>query len=224
MVMYGVNLATTLPEQWNNSFSGNTAPTNLFGTTVTVAGVPAYISYVSAGQVNVQVPSGIPTGQQQIVVTTAGGSSTPYTINVLAEEPGMLAPLSFEINGNQHIVALFSNTSTYVLPVSLSLVSTARAKPGDLITCYGIGFGPVTPSIAAGQIVTQINTLQLPLQIAFAGVPAQVTYRGLTPSIVGLYQFNVVVPNVAASDAVPITFSLNGIAGTQSLFIAIRAQ
>jgi uncharacterized protein (TIGR03437 family) len=37
----------------------------------------------------------------------------------------------------------------------------------------------------------------------------------------GLYQFNVVVPNIAASDAVPLTFSLNGTAGTQELIIAI---
>jgi len=38
----------------------------------------------------------------------------------------------------------------------------------------------------------------------------------------GLYQFNVVVPNVAASDAVPFTYSLDGVNGTQNLIIAIR--
>jgi uncharacterized protein (TIGR03437 family) len=38
---------------------------------------------------------------------------------------------------------------------------------------------------------------------------------------VGLYQFNLVVPSVAASDAVPVTFTLGGVAGTQQLFTAI---
>jgi uncharacterized protein (TIGR03437 family) len=37
----------------------------------------------------------------------------------------------------------------------------------------------------------------------------------------GLYQFNVVVPNVAASDSVPVTFSLGGTTGTQKLITAI---
>jgi uncharacterized protein (TIGR03437 family) len=37
----------------------------------------------------------------------------------------------------------------------------------------------------------------------------------------GLYQFNVVVPAVAASDTVPLTFTLNGVGGTQTLSIAI---
>ena len=48
------------------------------------------------------------------------------------------------------------------------------------------------------------------------------TYAGLTPGYVGLYQFNVVVPNVAASDTVPLTFTLGGTAGSQSLVIAVQ--
>ena len=223
MVMYGVNLATnTQGQTWTTSFNGTQAPTSLVGTTVTVAGVPAYVSYVSPGQVNVQVPSGISSGSQPIVVTTAGGSSTSYPINVNATEPGLLAPLSFVINGKQNVVALFSNTLTYVLPVNVSGIATARAKPGDSITMYGIGFGPVTPNVPAGQIVQQTNQVQANFAITFANVSANVTYAGLTPQIVGLYQFNVVVPNVAASDTVPVAFTLGGVSGTQNLVIAIQ--
>jgi uncharacterized protein (TIGR03437 family) len=222
MVMYGVNLATTLSNTWDSAFVGTQAPANLSGTSVTVAGVPAYVSYVSPGQVNVQVPSGIPTGQQQIVVTTAGGSSVPYPITVNAVEPGLLAPVSFQINGRQNVVALFSNTLRYVLPVTLSGVATARAKPGDSITMYGIGFGPVTPNVSAGQIVQQTTALQADFEIKFGTVAAQVTYAGLVPQIVGLYQFNVVVPNVAASDTVPVTFTLGGVSGSQNLVIAVQ--
>jgi uncharacterized protein (TIGR03437 family) len=39
---------------------------------------------------------------------------------------------------------------------------------------------------------------------------------------VGLYQFNVVVPNVAASDTVPLTFALNGTPGTQTFSIPVQ--
>jgi uncharacterized protein (TIGR03437 family) len=49
-----------------------------------------------------------------------------------------------------------------------------------------------------------------------------VNFSGLIAGYLGLYQFNVVVPNVAASDSVPFTFSLAGNAGTQTLLIAIE--
>lgn len=87
---------------------------------------------------------------------------------------------------------------------------------------YGIGFGPVTPSIPAGEIVTQANQLSSNLQILFGTTPAQIAYAGLTPSFVGLYQFNVVVPSVPAGNLVPLTFNLNGVAGTQTLFTAVQ--
>jgi hypothetical protein len=49
------------------------------------------------------------------------------------------------------------------------------------------------------------------------------TYDGLAPSEVGLYQFNVTVPNIASSDTTPVTFTLGGVAGTQTLYIAIQS-
>jgi uncharacterized protein (TIGR03437 family) len=223
MEIYGVNLANVQATNWENSFNGNLAPTSLGGTTVTVAGIPAYIDYVSPGQVNIQVPSGVPDGPQPIVVTTAGGTSTAYTITVNSVEPGLLAPLSFFVNGSQYVVALISNTNTYVLPETLAGVSTTRAAPGEYITLYGIGFGPVTPNIPAGQLVTESNEISATLQITFAGVPATVSYAGLGPGYLGLYQFNVMVPNVAASDTVPVAFTLGGVpVGQQNLVIAIN--
>jgi hypothetical protein len=55
------------------------------------------------------------------------------------------------------------------------------------------------------QVVQQTNDLQSQFQNA-----AKVTYAGLAPGYVGLYQFNVVAPSVAASDNVPVTFTLGG--------------
>ena len=143
-----------------------------------------------------QVPSGVPTGSQPLIITTAGGSSVAFSININTTEPGLLAPLSFDVQGSQNVVALFANTLTYVLPVTIPGVKTARAQPGDKLTLYGIGFGQ--------------------------SIPSTVTYSGLAPGYVGLYQFNVVVPNVAASDTVPVAFTLGGHAGQQSLVIAVQ--
>jgi uncharacterized protein (TIGR03437 family) len=221
--IFGYNLATTQSQTWaGTDFTGNTAPSALGGTKVTVGGKAAFVYYVSPGQVDVQVPSGVASGTESAVVTTAGGDSLAYSVTVNATEPGLLAPPAFILKGLQNVVALFSNTLTYVLPVNVPGVLTARARPGDSLTLYGIGFGPVTPDIPAGQIVQQNNDLQSQFQISFAGVPAKVTYAGLVPGYVGLYQFNVVDPAVAASDSVPITFTLGGAKGPQNLVIAIQ--
>ncbi len=218
----GINLPPSLSRVWGTAdFVGNQAPSSLNGTSVTVGGKPAYTLYVAPGQVNVQVPSDIATGTQPIVVTTAGGSSTPYLINVNAVEPGLLAIPSFVVNGRQNVVALFSNTLTYVFPNAIPGAKTARAKPGDTLTLYGIGFGPVTPPIAAGQVAQQASTLNAQVQISFAGVPAKLIYSGLGPLNVGLDQFNVIVPNVPASDTTPLTFTVDGVPVQQTLVIAI---
>ena len=73
----------------------------------------------------------------------------------------------------------------------------------------------------AGTIVSAENQINAPFTISFGGQPAKVSYDGLTAGFLGLYQFNVVVPQVAPSDSVPVTFSLNGTAGTQTLITSI---
>ena len=47
------------------------------------------------------------------------------------------------------------------------------------------------------------------------------TFAGLVGGFLGLYQFNVVVPQVPASDSTPVVFSLNGTPEPQHLVIAI---
>jgi uncharacterized protein (TIGR03437 family) len=146
--------------------------------------------------------------------------SAPFNINVNAAQPGLLAPPSFAINGKQYAVALFPD-GTYVLPAgAIAGVTSRPAKPGETIVLYGVGFGPVTPAIPAGQLVQQANALTSGLQMFLGGILATASYAGLAPNYTGLYQFNVIVPNVATGD-VPLTFTLNAVSGTQKLFIAV---
>jgi uncharacterized protein (TIGR03437 family) len=39
---------------------------------------------------------------------------------------------------------------------------------------------------------------------------------------VGLYQFNIVVPNIPSDDAATVTLSLGGQAGTQTLYTSVQ--
>jgi uncharacterized protein (TIGR03437 family) len=70
--------------------------------------------------------------------------------------------------------------------------------------------------------VQTYNAVTTPLQILFGQASANIGYAGLAPGFVGLYQFNVTVPSVSNSDAVPLTFSLGGAAGTQTLYTAVH--
>ena len=218
--IYGQNLATTTTD-WTGDFQGNNAPTAVGGTTVTVGGKPLFIDYVSPGQVNGQVPSDVATGSQPVIVTTAAGSSAPFKITVKATEPGLLAPASFKIGGTQYAVALFSDGFYDLPPGLVSEVASRRAVPGDTIMLFGIGFGPVSDGTVAGVIDQNTNQVNGSMDITIGGMSAQVQYAGLTPGVVGLYQFNVVVPNIPASDKTPLTFSLSGTQGTQTMDLFI---
>jgi uncharacterized protein (TIGR03437 family) len=221
--IYGSNLAASSRSWTGGDFNGVNAPTSMDGAKMTIGGQLAFIDYISPTQINAQVPSNAPTGAQPVIVTTSAGASPAYTITVNQQQPGLLAPSSFIVGGKQYVVALFSDGATFVLPPgAIAGVPSRRAKAGDSITLYGVGFGSVTPNIPAGQVVQQTNTLTAQLHFLLGQTEAAVGYDGLAPNAVGLYQFNVVVPNVAASDTVPLTFTLGGVAGTQTLYIAVQ--
>jgi uncharacterized protein (TIGR03437 family) len=216
--IYGSNLARDSRGWTGADFTNGIGPTSLDGTSVTIGGKSAFVDYISSGQVNVVVPSDVPTGLQQLTVTTAGGTSAPFGITVNALEPGILAPASFNVGGTQYVFALLTD-GDYALPSSTGPTSRP-ARPGDIITLYGIGFGPVVPNISAGELVEQTNTLASILEISIGGMPASLQFAGLIQNLTGLYQFNVVVPEVPSGNAA-LTFTLAGQPGAQTLYIPI---
>lgn len=220
--IYGGDLASDTRSWTSADFSGVLAPTSLDSTSVSVSGEPAYVSYISPTQVNVQIPFTVQSGLQSLTVTTPAGTSSSYQLQISPVEPGLFAPSIFLIGGEQYVGALLTDGSTYALPSNAVNGITSRpAHPGETITLYGIGFGSVNPQINAGVVVQQQNALSEQLQVFFDKVPGTVTYAGLAPDEVGLYQFNVVVPNGVQGDAVPVTFSVGSVNGTQVLYTAI---
>jgi uncharacterized protein (TIGR03437 family) len=219
--IYGSNLAADTRSWETSDFNGSNAPTELDGTSVSIGGQAAFVDFISPGQVNALVPSNVATGPQKITVKTAGGTTASVDITINAVEPGLLAPPSFKIGGVQYAVALFSDGS-YVLPEGAVAGLTSRpAKPGDEIVLYGVGFGPVTPNIPAGEIVSLSNALASSFEMSLGGKQLTTAYAGLAPNYVGLYQFNITVPAGSATGAVPLTFTVDGVSGTQELSIAI---
>ncbi len=223
--IYGTNLSATSRQWAGPDFSGVNAPTLLDDVKVAIGGQPAYVDYISPGQVNAQVPSNVTPGQAQITVTNSAGTSAAYNITVNDVEPGLLAPPSFNIGGKQYVVAQHADNS-FVLPAgAISGLATTPAKPGETVVIYGIGFGPAKDTsnaiLPAGQIVTAANQLTDTVQMQVNGVAAGLGYFGLAPNFVGLYQFNLVVPPVPDGD-LPFTCTLNGVKIPQTLYLAVH--
>jgi uncharacterized protein (TIGR03437 family) len=226
--IYGADMSFSNRSWTAADFTGGglIAPTSLDGVSVTIGGQSAFVDYISATQINAQIPYTVAPGQQAVVVKDAAGSSIEnVSVTINPVQPGMLAPPAFKVNGIQYAGALFADGKTYAMPPgAVSGITSRAANPGDLLTFYGVGFGPVTPNIPAGQVVQQPDAAGLPsFQLSIEGIAAQVEYAGLAPNSIGLYQFNVYVPNsVTASATAAVTFSIGGVSGTQRLNIAVQ--
>jgi uncharacterized protein (TIGR03437 family) len=219
--IYGSDLAPATRQWLGRDFNGSNAPTALDGVGVTVNGVAAYVAYISPTQVNVQAPDDPTVGPGiQIQVSNGGVKSNVMTMSKAAIAPALLAPDSFKVNGKQYVVAQFAD-QVFVGPSGLIAgVPFRPAKPGDVITIYAIGCGPVTPATPAGTIASGATSLQNPPTFKVGGATATVQYAGLVSGLVGLYQFNIVVPNVAAGD-VALTMDAGGVNANSGLVVTV---
>jgi uncharacterized protein (TIGR03437 family) len=220
--IYGSNLAVDARTWALTDFTGSSAPTSLDGTTLTIGGQNTVLSYISFGQVNAQVPPGMASGSHALTMHTTAGTTAAYAITINATEPGLCQGLT--VNGKPYLVAVLNGTLTYILPSSANATGIAfrPAHPGEVISVFGNGFGAVTPAPAPDQLVGQMNTLNNSFNVQIGGVAATVDYAGLAPQAIGLYQFNVVVPNIPDGDTVPVTFSVGGVTATQTLYTAVH--
>ncbi len=218
--IYGANLAAVTGGWTAADFIGNTAPTILNGVSVTIGGQPAFVGYTSPGQVNVLAPN-VPAGTQQLVLTNSAGSTQAYSVSVSVIQPGLLAPASFVVGGLQYVFAQFANYSFVLPPGTLPGVVTRAAHPGETILMWGIGFGEVSPVTPPGQIATGLTQLTNSLQVKIGGTAADVPYAGMAPTLVGVYQFNVVVPNIPANTFAPVVFTVNAVPIAQQLYVAV---
>jgi len=221
--VYGTNLSGTTREWATRDFQGATAPTSLDGVTASINGAPAYISYISPTQINIQLPDAVATGgPASVVVSYQGQSSTPASITINAQQPGLLAPASFNVGGKQYVFAVHAASGAPVGNGSIAGVPSAPAVAGETITLYGVGFGAITQGRVGGQIASGQTSLSGSLTMSIGGASAVVSYAGLAPDSVGLYQFNVVVPSNLTSGDQALVLALNGTTSSlQTLFLPV---
>ena len=216
--IYGTGLAGPSRGWLTGDFSGIAAPTSLDGVTVAVNGAPAYVNYVSPGQVNAQVPDGIAAGSASVIVSYQGASNPAATLAISSQLPGFLAPASLKTGSTQYILALHGNSGVAVGSVSPAL-------PGETLVLYGTGFGAVTGTRVAGQTASGQTSISSSFAMSIGGATASVAYAGLAPGLVGVYQFNVVVPSTLAAGDQAIQATLGGsVLSLQNLFLLVGAK
>ncbi|MGI8989367.1 MAG: S8 family serine peptidase [Bryobacteraceae bacterium] len=186
ITIYGANLSPT-----TRSFVTTYLPISLVGVSVGFnvpsagIGVPGRVSYVSASQINVQIPWELQ-GQTStlLTVTNNGVSSAQYTLPLAAYAPAFVAAGSAQ---RGQPVSIYANG---LGPVDNQ---PASGEPSPTPPAQPLASTRVTPSVT------------------IAGRPAQVLFSGLAPGFVGLYQINVIVPSDAPTGAQPIVITTNGI-------------
>jgi uncharacterized protein (TIGR03437 family) len=197
--IFGTNLAAAAYTWQTSDIVNGQLPTSLQGVSVAIDGIPAIVEYLSPSQINVLAPDDANTGPVQVQVTAGGQTSSAFTAT-----ESQLSPAFFAIDSAGHVAALHSDYSL--------VSSSSPAQPGETILVYGTGFGPTNPVSPTSQAVSTPAPLANSVQVTIGGTAAAVSFAGLVEP--GVYQLNVVVPNVSGGDAA-LTATING-ASTQS--------
>jgi uncharacterized protein (TIGR03437 family) len=167
---------------------GRVIPNSLNGTSVTIGGKAAPLIYVSANQINAQVPVDIPPGPAQVVVTSTVGASSSFNVTVAATAPAIFyAP----------VAAVLKNAD-------FSLVGAGNpAKAGDVLLVYCTGLGQTTPALSTGALVSGTGSAATNAAVTatIGGKDATVVYAIASPGFVGLYQVALTVPAGATGNS-----------------------
>lgn len=209
--IFGANLATATAA-WNGNF-----PTSLGGTSVSINGKPAYLSFVSPAQINVQAPDDSVTGPVPVVVTTPGGTAAstvtiaPFAPSFLLLDSGHVAGLIIRTDGSG---AYGGGTYDILGPTGNSLgYATVAAKAGDAVELFTVGLGPTNPSEPAGRAFSGAAATANPVNLLINNVGVTPSFAGLSGA--GLYQINFILPAGLGTGDLPLKALVGG-ANTQA--------
>src|SRR5690348_2646739 len=119
-------------------------PTQLDGVSVTVNGKPAFVYYISPGQLNILTPPDAISGVTQIQVTNNGAMSANFIAQAQAESTSF-----FVFNGGPYIAAAHLN-GDLIGPTTLYPGFSTPAQPGETIVIFANGFGPTSTQVVSG--------------------------------------------------------------------------
>lgn len=165
-------------------------PTQLNGIQVLFNGSPVPVFYADPNQINFQVPMGAPqsgTADLQVIDLATGRVLGDTTVGMTPSLPGLFAE-----NGTGIGAAAALNQDNTLNS------QTNPAVQGSVITLFGTGQGYVAGAPPDGNVSNaQLPTNYAPTVIMGTGpVPSSnIKYAGLAPTLVGVWQINVLIPD-----------------------------
>jgi adhesin/invasin len=167
---------------------------------VTINSIQVPLLYAGPTQINAQAPFELSPGPVQLAVTANGMALPPITVQIAATGPGVFLFL----NGSGH--AAVENED-------YSLNTTQNpAKPSAYLFAFMTGQGLVSPAVADGAPapLSPFSYPVAPITATIGGQPAVVSFAGLAPTLAGVSQLNIVVPNLPPGDY-PLVVSAGGV-------------
>jgi uncharacterized protein (TIGR03437 family) len=178
----------TFPGASSASASALPLPATLGGVQVLVDDTPAPLLFVSAAQVNFQVPRSVATGRRSVRVTVGGTAVAQGTMDLLDLSPGIFITGTA---GNNPVGAVLNQNSS-------ANTEANPARRGEVIQIFGTGPGALSATIADGAAAPGdpvVTTTTQPVAGVIGGVETAADFSGMAPGFVGLWQVNVKVPD-----------------------------
>jgi uncharacterized protein (TIGR03437 family) len=172
------------------------------------------VHYVSPKQINAFVPHEIGTtflnGSCNMIVTVPTGTAS-VTITCQA-----LAPALFSYGTEHYASAVFSDGI-----IVGTIPGTRPAHGGSVLSLYGTGFGQTTPAVTnVNGGLSSPRVLAVDVVVLVAGQPVKLLWAGMVG--IGLYQFNVELPEVLEIGDYPVTIQISGGIETEKVILPVR--
>jgi uncharacterized protein (TIGR03437 family) len=196
--VFGVNLApgTALAQTIPLPFS-------MLGVSATVNGISAPLYYVSAKQIDLQIPYETAQGTAVLAINN-NGQVTSFTFPM-----SVVAPGAFNV---------FYDATTR---------SYGAGHAGDIMEMFISGDGDVTPTLATGAAppsgtpVSNLSAPRMPLSVTVGNNPATVNFRGITTGLVGVTQINFTIPPNTPPGDLPVVVTV-GPASTPPITLTVK--
>jgi minor extracellular serine protease Vpr len=164
--------------------------------------VPGRLYFVSPGQINVQIPPELRgMNSAQMKVSIGNFSTAVYTVRL-----NNYSPAIFQYPYGSGLAAALDENN--------NVVGTNNAVEREkVVQLFVNGLGPVDQDLPAGEpapLSPLIWTRDLPT-VTIGGRLAEVRFHGLTPTSIGLYQVNVVVPRDAPTGNQSVVIIAGGV-------------
>jgi uncharacterized protein (TIGR03437 family) len=185
-------------------------PRELSNTRIRVNNVEAPLYFVSAGQINFNIPVATADGSQRVEVLVGGNVVAAGNVNVWNAFPALAARTTDAARPG--ILLNQNNDDNLQIP----------AARGTIVQLFATGCGATNPPALDGTPTGAVAPTVAPVRAWVSVLEATVEYAGAQPQFPGICQVNVRIPNEAfITGNVPLYITVNGIASNP---VSVRVQ